>query len=318
MDKVSTYSIRRYRPEDAGMWDEFVARSRNATFLFIRDYMDYHSDRFADRSLIACKEGKPIALLPACELPGSILSTHAGLTYGGWLLPPAHLDGAMLLSIFEVWLDYCRSEGIRRIVYKTLPDIYALTPTQEDRYALWRTGFRPLSVLLSSAVDLRCSPHFNMSKRQQVRKAQRDDVRVEESTDWAGFYQLLCDCLAERHEAAPVHSLDELMMLADRFHDNIRLFTVSSRDGIEAGVCIYDTGIVARSQYAATTPLARKRYYLTLLYHYLLTKVFAHRRYFDFGTSNEEQGRLLNNGLLNQKFSMGATGVACESYFLDL
>ena len=40
--------------------------SKNGTFLFLRAYMDYHSDRFHDHSLMFHNEkGKLIAVLPA-------------------------------------------------------------------------------------------------------------------------------------------------------------------------------------------------------------------------------------------------------------
>lgn len=42
--------IRKYTPADKAQWDKFVETSRNGTFLFRRDFMDYHADRFADHS----------------------------------------------------------------------------------------------------------------------------------------------------------------------------------------------------------------------------------------------------------------------------
>lgn len=68
-------------------WDAFVDSSRNATFLLRRDYMDYHSDRFTDCSLIVRHGDKPVALLPASR-HGSEARSHGGLTYGGLVLPP--------------------------------------------------------------------------------------------------------------------------------------------------------------------------------------------------------------------------------------
>lgn len=318
MDKITEYEFAVYTPQYRQRWEEFLTRSRNATFLFSRDYMEYHADRFADNSLIALRKGKPAALLPATLSPDGTLSSHAGLTYGGWILPRTHLDGAMLLTLFSEWLDFCRKQGYRRILYKPLPDIYAIAPSQEDRYALWRCGFTQCAVNLSSAIDLRQPWKFNMSKRQQLRRAMNRDVQIGPSSDWDGFWHVLERCLEERHEASPVHSLAEISALASRFPDNIRLYTLSDADGLQAGVCLYDTGIVVHSQYAATTPAARDNCYLTLLYHHILTEGCRERRYFDFGTSNERGGTVLNAGLLNQKFSMGATGVVYPIFSLDL
>lgn len=315
MDKIK-FEFRPYEPaRDRRMWDEFVATSRNATFMHRRDYMDYHADRFRDASLIALHNGKPAAMLPACILDDGTLSSHAGLTYGGWLLPPAHLDGAALLSLIGQWVAYCHGR-FAAICYKPVPYIYHLMPSQEDIYALWRCGFTKQTVNLSSAIDMRRGCKFNMSKRQQVRKALKHDISISRESDFSAFWHILQTCLSERHNATPVHSLEEICRLAAAFPDNIKLYVLNDCQGPQAGVCIYDTGTVAHSQYAATTPRARERYYLTALYHHLITEVFASRTYFDFGSSNEQAGLILNAGLLNQKYSMGATGVAYESYVL--
>ena len=45
-------SVVRYTSDQKIVWDSFVAASRNGTFLFMRDYMDYHADRFTDYSLM--------------------------------------------------------------------------------------------------------------------------------------------------------------------------------------------------------------------------------------------------------------------------
>ena len=42
------------------------------------------------------------------------------------------------------------------------------------------------------------------------------------------------------------------------------------------------------------------------------------RRWFDFGTSNERQGRFLNEGLYEFKSNFGGGGVAHEFYTLNL
>ena len=66
--KTSTYTARRYTAEDAELWNEFVASAKNATFLFHRDFMDYHSDRFTDFSVLVFKDDALYALLPATTL----------------------------------------------------------------------------------------------------------------------------------------------------------------------------------------------------------------------------------------------------------
>lgn len=58
------FEIRKYKDADKEAWNAFVAQSRNATFLLNRSYMDYHSDRFHDHSLMIWKDGKLYAILP--------------------------------------------------------------------------------------------------------------------------------------------------------------------------------------------------------------------------------------------------------------
>lgn len=41
-----------YTQNDKPLWNAFNAESKNGLFMFDRDYMDYHSDRFVDNSLM--------------------------------------------------------------------------------------------------------------------------------------------------------------------------------------------------------------------------------------------------------------------------
>ena len=43
-------SIETYESKYKSQWDSFIDMSKNATFLFKRDFMDYHSSRFQDSS----------------------------------------------------------------------------------------------------------------------------------------------------------------------------------------------------------------------------------------------------------------------------
>ncbi|MDE7411963.1 MAG: GNAT family N-acetyltransferase, partial [Paramuribaculum sp.] len=83
----SEWSINRYTPGDRELWNSLVTDSRQGTMLHKREYMDYHSDRFTDCSLIALRRDKPVAILPANITDDGTLHSHQGLTYGGWLTP---------------------------------------------------------------------------------------------------------------------------------------------------------------------------------------------------------------------------------------
>lgn len=301
----------------AGEWNEFVRTSRNATFLFDRGYMDYHADRFADCSWMVWKKNRPVAILPANIDGDGVMHSHGGLTYGGWLLPPAHIDGSDLLSIFSegvgVWLD-C---GYTALDYKPIPYIYASAPSQEDEYALFRLGARLTECNLSATIDNRLGWNPNKLQRRHFNAALRAGFELVETADVEPFMCMLTECLRERHGVCPVHSGEELQLLRDRFPENIRIHLALADGEPQAGVCVYDTPMTAHAQYIATSLRGRELNLLTPLFHQLISDIYASRRYFDFGICNEEHGLYLNAGLLRQKCSYGASGTVYSRYLLE-
>lgn len=331
---TNDYKIIRFQEAHTRQWDEFVASAKNSSFLFMRGFMNYHACRFRDCSWLAFKKNKLVALLPANLDNEGILHSHQGLTYGGWILPPAHIDGTDLLYIFEAAIRQWRELGIKALDYKPLPHIYASSPSQEDIYALFRLGAEISEVNLSMAIDLEnlrniarmkgvsfndaVTSGYNKLRRRALAKTDASSFHIHESCNASEMISLVSNCLQERHNAHPVHSAEELQLLHDRFPENIHFHYLRYNDELQAAVCIFDTGTVAHAQYIATTPLARELNLLTPLFHHLICDTYASRRYFDFGTSNENHGLVLNNGLLRQKASFGAGGVAYMRYRLSL
>lgn len=312
-------TVSRYTPAFKPQWDAFVREARNSTFLFFRDYMDYHADRFEDCSWIARKGNRTVALLPANITDYAVIHSHQGLTYGGWILPSGHVNGEDVLEIFSSAIDVWQSEGISALDYKTLPYIYHRLPSQEDEYALFRLGARLTECNLSSAIKLNASQWgYNKLRKRALATASRLDFSIREYTDAAPLIELTASCLRERHDTEPVHTVAEMQRLKDTFPDNIRFWILEYDNAPQAAVCIYDTGAVAHAQYIATTPLGRELNLLTPLFDRLITEIYSDRAYFDFGTSNENHGLHLNTGLLRQKSSFGATGVAYNRFSLTL
>lgn len=310
--------IVRYTPQMRREWNEFVTRSRNATFLFDRDYMDYHADRFDDCSWLAMKGSRVMALLPANLTADSVLHSHGGLTYGGWILPQSHIDGAGLLDLFSEACRVWRAEGIGALDYKPMPYIYCSHPSQEDEYVLFRLGATLTECNLSSTINLEQPIAFNQMQRRHLSKAMRLPLEVREMSDIETFMSILADCLRERHGTSPVHTAEEMRLLASRFPENIRFFSTCLDGEPHAAVCVYDTGIVAHAQYIATTARGRELNLLTPLFYHLITEEYKDCSFFDFGISNENHGRYLNEGLLRQKCSYGATGTVYKRYLLTL
>lgn len=311
--------ICRYTPADKSRWDAFVATSKNATFLHLRDYMDYHADRFDDWSLMAFNDkGKLVALLPANK-SGDTLWSHQGLTYGGWLTQVKHFNGNNMLDIFEAMRAYLRAEGFTRLVYKAIPHIYHKYPAEEDLYALFVNGARVWATNLSSATMQgdRLAP-FNRRAGRVAELAERSGVTAGASGDYAAFWKILSDNLMTKYDAHPVHSLSEIELLHSRFPDRIKLYMSYVGHEPVAGVVMFDMGQVVHAQYSSANAKGSACGALGYLFGKLVAETYRDRACFDFGTSNEDNGRFLNRNLIEMKSGYGARGIAYQIYELDL
>lgn len=310
--------ILRYTPECAGEWNGFVARARNATFLHHRNYLDYHSDRFADCSLMAYSDkGSLIALLPA-NRDGQVLYSHAGLTYAGWLTPERHFTPVTMLQIWQKAEEWMRSNGIARLIYKAVPWIYSEYPADDDLYAIFRAKGSICTCQVSAAIPLSRPLLFNQDARQRVKNASRYGISVRESDELGIFWNILESRLMERYSVHPVHTVDEMVLLKSRFPQSIRLF-MADVNGISAGgVLVYFTRRVAHAQYIATTEMGRQAKVLPVVIDYIIKNECRGLDYFDFGTSCENGGLFLNEGLAEQKCGLGGRSVCYTAYCINL
>jgi Acetyltransferase (GNAT) domain len=176
--------------------------------------------------------------------------------------------------------------------------------------------FQKDAVFSPGAPALPGRPRVQTRRRRGANIADRHGVTVHASQDWARYWTMLSEHLRARFGADPVHSVEEIRMLAGRFPDNIKLFVAVFRQDIVAGTVIYETDLVAHVQYIASSDLGRKTHALDKLFLYLLREVYAAKAVFDFGISNEDQGRYLNRGLIEQKEGFGARPVVHDFYRL--
>ncbi len=311
------WNIKLYEAERRQEWDDFVNAARNGTFLFLRGYMDYHADRFSDFSLMAYRGNKLYALLPA-HCTEDALCSHCGLTYGG-MVTNEKMTAALMLQLFECVIKFVRSRtSVRKWLYKPLPYIYARYPSGEDLYALYRFGARLSERKISTVIPSGGGVSFSELRRRKVRHAVREEYTVSEEDDYAAFWDILEHNLKHRHQASPVHSLEEITLLQRTFPLHIRLYGVRSKDGrMLAGCVMYVTGRVAHAQYIASTPEGREGGAVDLLFSHLIREVYSDMPYFDLGTSVEEGGQVLNEGLIFQKEGFGGRAVMYDTYEME-
>ena len=345
-------NISRYTQNKQTEWDDFVKVSKNGTFLFLRSYMDYHSDRFQDHSLMFYNEkGKLIAVLPAnskttastltpnlstlnsqpsplnsqpstLNSQPSTLHSHQGLTYGGFVLSP-EIHISEVGELFRLTISYLKGNGFCEWIYKQMPYIYHLIPSQEEDYWLWRYDATLKACNMMTAIDLgnseiditssRKRTYFNKLTRQGYTVAIDDNIR--------SFWPILEDNLMERFCSRPVHSLSEIELLKQRFPDNIVCCTVKNPDGKTiAGTLLFITQQVVRTQYISASHEGKHTnaldyLMLSLIRHYSKNPQY---RYFEFGTSMAEDGINLNEGLILQKEGFGGRAVACKIFTMAL
>jgi hypothetical protein len=309
--------LERYAARDRDRWNEFVRSSRNGTFLFDRNYMDYHADRFTDHSMLACDDsGRLLALLPANEA-GNQLVSHGGLTYGGFVVDD-RMTASSMLELFDAASEAMRGDGFATLVYKSIPHIYHRAPAEEDQYALFRAGARLVRRDHLAVIDYR-APLARQERRQRsIRKAAKLGLVVRESDDLGAYWEILSANLLSKYGVKPVHTLEEMVLLRSRFPQRIRLFAAFDGDAMRAGVVVYVSDFVCHAQYIGASDLGREQGALDAIFDHLIDAFAGVTRYFDFGTSTERDGMFLNAGLADFKEGFGARAVVHDHYEVDL
>ncbi len=313
---MKKYTIKPYETIDYNDWNAFIGKAKNATFLFHRDFMEYHQDRFQDYSLIV-KEGETIvSVLPANRVVDMVYS-HQGLTYGG-LVYDDKLKQAGVIAVLEAILSFLKQNEIDKIYFKTIPSIYHHKPAEEINYALFLANAKLERRDSLSVIDLTKSYSIANGRKEGIKKGLLANLKIIEVDDFDDFWnEILIPNLINKYQAKPVHSIEEIKKLKRLFPDNIRQFNVYHNENIVAGTTVFVSQNVVHSQYIAADETRSKNGSLDFLHNYLLTEVFNEKRFFDFGISNENQGKKLNGGLAFWKESFGASTLIQDFYEVE-
>ena len=313
-------NVKPYSSSDVNVWNNFIDVAKNSHFFFHREYMDYHKDRFQDFSLMIYNEkGKLISVLPAnvsIQNENKILCSHGGLTFGGFLVGQ-DMTTATMLEIFDAVKKFLRQRNFSFMIYKCIPYVYWKYPCEEDKYSLFVNDAKLIRRDVSVAVFIPNSYKYFKGIKYNVSKAKKNHVTVRQSEAYEAFIDLQNEILLKYHSARAVHTGQELKLLAERFPKNIKLYTGELDGKILAGAVIFDNGDTVHTQYLANSDEGRKIGALDGVIDHLLKEVYSDRKYFDFGISNEHDGRYLNRGLISQKEGFGARAVVHDFYRID-
>lgn len=330
---IIPYSV--YRKET---WDAFIDMSKSGTFLLKRNFMDYHSDRFFDCSLLIYAGISPdeefkekslttkdlVAVFPAnWDKDEQTVYSHQGLTYGGLVVLPEVTQMEvmeMMQAIIQYYRDYLQA---KKLVYKPIPYIYSSIPSGEDLYALFRAGAQLSHRLVSTCVPMRNPMKMMTLRIRQAKKAVEHGFYIDRMAEGdtktlQEYWTILEEVLKKYHDVRPTHTLQEMALLMGYFPRNIRLYIVRHEKRIVAGVVIFECRKVAHVQYIASNEEGRTFGALDLLFRHLINERYKQFDYLDLGTSNEDGGRYLNEGLIFQKEGFGGRAVCYDTYECSL
>lgn len=317
MPKESSFTVINYNPQQQSQWDNFVRNSKNGTFLHLRKFMDYHANRFKEASLMVYEKNKLIALLPA-NREGTQVFSHQGLTYGDLLLSKK-IKFYKVLEAFKAVLQHLEKEGVTSLRLKRIPSIYHQYPSEELEYLFFLLQAKNVRTDLSATILQTERMRIQANRIEGVKKAHKKGLTIQKTSDFEQFWnQILLPNLAKQYGASPVHSLTEIQLLAKRFPKNIHQYVVFQDDRIVGGCTVFETKQVAHIQYISADDQRQQLGTLDFLFQYLIEEEFAHKAYFDFGTSNENMGRNLNEGLLYWKECFGARSMAYKTYQIQV
>lgn len=311
--------IKRYTEEQKEEWNQFNASAKNTLFMFDRNYMDYHKNRFWDHSLMFYQDDELIAILPMSE-KDTVLTSHGGLTYGGFIVG-TKMKQHIMNECMEELILYAKENGYREINYKTIPHIYHQQPAEEDRYALFLYDAQMVKVESSTVVNLEAPLKMPKGRKAQISRAKREGCIVEEKTDYDSFVQFIAlenQVLSEHHNTKAVHTAEEINLLHDNFPNNIHLYATMKEDIMIAGTIVFEYGQVIHTQYMAANEEARRIGALDFAVSTVIEKYRSNKKWLDFGISTENGGRTLNEGLIAQKEGFGGRTNVYEMWRLKL
>ena len=314
---MKKYCIQKYCSDNYHLWNEFVAHAKNATFLFHRDFMEYHSDRFQDFSLLIFDEKNTLkAILPANRVE-DVLHSHQGLTYGGIVI---HEKTKLsdFISIAKSVFEYLNTHQFQKIIFKEIPTIYNQIPSDELQYLMFLMQGNLVRRDVLSVVDLKTKFSFLRDRKNGIKRGIKNNLVVKEEPNFELFWnEILIPNLEQKFKIKPVHSLEEITYLKSKFPNNIRQFNVYKQGKIIAGTTVFESDFVAHSQYISADDSKNTTGSLDFLHNRLITYTFRNKKYFDFGISNENQGQNINQGLLFWKEGFGARTIVQNFYEIE-
>lgn len=315
---MNTFKIIKYTSEYYNLWNDFVADAKNATFLFHRDFMEYHSDRFEDYSLLIFDEKENLkALFPANRIENDLFS-HQGLTYGGLILDEKSKLSEIIHINYNLF-QYLFEAGFNKVQLKIIPPIYNSFPSDEMEYISFLLQAKLIRRDAIAILELANKIVPSRVRKRGIETGEKQQLKIVEETSFDFFWEkLLIPNLYTKYNSKPIHTVEEMTYLKSKFPKLIRQFNVYFENEIIGGVTVFITKNVIHPQYiSGNKAFNTKLGGLDFLYNHLIQNVFSNDKYFDFGISNENNGLQLRESLHYWKESFGARTIVQNFYEIE-
>jgi hypothetical protein len=310
------FEFKLYQSDQKQQWDSFIDSAKNGHFMFKRDFMEYHKERFTDHSLMIYLENKLIALLPAHKNELK-LSSHLGLSFGGFITDKS-MKLYKMIDLIKALIQNLHQQGFIEFIYKAIPQHYQTLFSNEDIYSLSLLGAQINRRDACSAIDLRTKIGFEKGRRGCIKKAYQENLKLDDSTPITDYFSMIENLLKEKYDSKPVHNLEEMILLQNRFPENIKLYTAHKDQELLAGIWVFLNEKVIKTQYIASTERGRSLGAVDFIINELITNLYKDFYYFDFGTSVDQSENGFNPSLMAQKEMFGARTILCDWYTLNL
>lgn len=318
-------SVVEYNDDLIGEWDEFITKdSRNGGIFHERNFLSYHpKGKFHDRSLLFYEDGqKLLGVLPATQSDneaGIKIISHPGSSAGG-IVYEKYAGLRKVISMVDAAVVFYKSIKMRSIELRIAEPIFSYPSDSELTYSLWHLGFRISTREISSCVNLRHEDNWlEMGRKKNifdVRKLQKFGAKVELCCVEVA-YKIIRNNLDVKYGKEPTHSVEELIILKEKYPDRVDPWIISIGKDIFATIVVFRV-----NQYAVHTFYIAQDYeYAKLqpmpMFFYEVFSFYKNLGYewFNFGISS--RGDLIKWGILEFKERIGGRATYRENWVLE-
>lgn len=319
--------VKRYTEEFRKDWEEFIAAAINGNFLHTRAFYDHNEHNAKDDfSLIFLKKNKIVAVFPAINFISGgkrVINSHARSTYGGFVISKS-IGVKDAVDMVSLTIDVAKQEQADEIVVRNPFKIFYNTISEETDYAMWFHGFKIKYREVETYIDLR--PSIDVIKKEYDKGTKYNTVKawknvnVKETEDFEEYWKILSTNLHEKFNRKPTHSIENILELRNNVgKENVRLFGAYHEDILVAGCVIFRLNNSIHAQYIAQNNNYQEYRPINAIIDYIIDwGKNKNLDFFNLGTANEDEGKVINEGLFHFKESFGGRGVLRETVYKKL